>query len=61
MQIEKLVRQISIWYQIGDQKIQKLKLNMAYTYMGPPPVPYMVFFVGNHVLRYEITHAGPLT
>ena len=60
MRIEKLVRQISIWYQVDDQEVQNLKLNMAYPYMGPPS-PYMALFSENHVLRDELTHAGPLT
>ena len=30
MQIEKLVRQISTWFEIYEQKDRKLKLNMAW-------------------------------
>ena len=57
------MRQISIWYeyQIDDQKVQNLKLNMAYPYMGSPPSPYMALASENHVLLDELTHAGPLT
>ena len=28
MRIEKLVRKISIWYQMDGQKVQKMKLNI---------------------------------
>ena len=59
MRIEKLVRQISMWYQIDDQKFQNLKLNMAYPCMGSAPSPDMALDSENHVLRDELTHAGP--
>ena len=63
--------QISIWYQIDDQKDQKIEIEHGLPCMGctiplhgatPPytPSPYMGFFSENHVLRHEITHAGPL-
>ena len=44
MRIEKLVCQISIWYQIDDQQVRKIQLNIAYLtwgapslFLGPPP------------------------
>ena len=60
MQIEKLVREISIWYQIDGQKVQNLKLNRAYPYMGPPPMSGVALDSENHILRDEITHARVL-
>ena len=53
-------KQKSRWYQIDGQKVQTLKLNMAYPYMGPPPMSGVALDSENHILRYEITHAGPL-
>ena len=32
---------------------------MAYPYMGPPPMSGVALDSENHILRYEITHAGP--
>ena len=48
---------ISIWYQIDGQKIQKMKLNMAYPCMGSPPMSGITLDSENHILRDEITHA----
>ena len=52
-----------MWYQIDGQKLKNLKLNMAYMYpyMGPPPMSGVALDSENHILRYEITHAGPFT
>ena len=60
MRIEKLVLQISIWYQLDGQRVQNLKLNMAYPYMGSSPMSGVALDSENRVLRYEITHAGAL-
>ena len=34
MRIEKLMRKISIWYQMAGQKVQKLKLNIFHYTFG---------------------------
>ena len=58
MRIEKLVRTISIWYQIDGQKVQNLNLNMAYACMRSAPSPDMALDSENHALWDELTHAG---
>ena len=59
MRIEKLVRTISR-YQIDGQKVQTLKLNMAYPCMGSPPMSGVALDSENHISRDEITHARVL-
>ena len=60
MRIEKFVRKISMWYQIDGQKVQKLKLNMAYPCMRLPPMSGVALDSANHIFGDEITHARVL-
>ena len=39
----------------------QIVLGAPYPYMGPPPSPDMALDSENHILRYDVTHAGPLT